>query len=70
MPTTKQPSLVAPDKGLQPISAVATFLSLSRSKVYAMMETGQLPYVKFGKSRRVRWSDVTQLVENSVVSRD
>ena len=46
------------DSGLQPINKVARFLSLSRSKVYSLMETGELPYVKLGKSRRVRWEDV------------
>ncbi len=48
---------------------VAKFLSLSRSKVYAMMEAGDLPYVKLGKSRRVRWSDVLNTVEENRVAR-
>lgn len=55
--------------GLQPVRAVAEFLAISRSKVYQMMETGELPYVKLGKSRRVRWSDVISLVDQNVVAR-
>lgn len=51
------------------VTEVARFLNLSRSKVYLMMEQGQLPFVKFGKSRRVRWSDVHRLVEQSTVNR-
>jgi excisionase family DNA binding protein len=49
--------------GLQPVTKVAEFLSLSRSKVYDLMDSGHLPYVKLGKSRRVRWADVLRLVE-------
>ncbi len=60
----------SPDaRGLQTVQAVAAFLSLSRSKVYQLMERGELPYVKIGKSRRLRWSDVMRLVDESVVSR-
>ena len=58
-----------PDSGLQPVNKVARFLSLSRSKVYALMESGELPYVKLGKSRRVRWADVLELVARNTVVR-
>lgn len=54
---------------LCPIGEVAAYLSLSRSKVYGMMEAGDLPYVKLGKSRRVRWSDVLKLVDRHTVVR-
>lgn len=56
--------------GLRPVQDVAKFLSVSRSKVYQLMESGKLPYVKLGKSRRVRWSDVIRLVESNLISRD
>jgi excisionase family DNA binding protein len=56
--------------GLRPVQAVAEFLAISRSKVYQLMESGELPYVKLGKSRRVRWADVLQLVDENTVSRD
>lgn len=55
--------------GLQTVQAVAKYLSLSRSKVYQLMERGELTYVKIGKSRRLRWSDVVRLVDESVVER-
>jgi excisionase family DNA binding protein len=58
------------EQRLQTVSAVAQFLCLSRSKVYAMMDAGELPYVKLGKSRRVRWSDVIRLIEANTVARD
>jgi excisionase family DNA binding protein len=53
--------------GLRSVRTVAEFLAISRSKVYQLMESGQLPYVKLGKSRRVRWSDVLALVERHTV---
>jgi excisionase family DNA binding protein len=56
--------------GLRPVRDVAAFLSISRSKVYQLMASGALPYVKLGKSRRVRWSDVVALVESNLISRD
>ena len=40
-------------EGLMTVLQAAEFLSVSRSKLYAMMEAGQLPYVKLGKSRRI-----------------
>jgi excisionase family DNA binding protein len=59
----------ADNSGLQPVPTVARFLSISRSKVYQLMDSGELPYVKLGKSRRVRWADVLRLVEENTVSR-
>lgn len=53
--------------GLRPVHAVAKFLAISRSKVYQMMDAGQLPYVKLGKSRRVRWNDVLKLIDQNMV---
>lgn len=41
------------DERLDRVDDVARFLSLSRSMVYLLMENGALPYVKFGRARRV-----------------
>jgi len=57
------------DGSLHPVTKVAAFLSLSRSKVYAMMDAGELPFVKLGKSRRVRWADVQKLIDENTISR-
>jgi excisionase family DNA binding protein len=51
------------------VTEVARHLSLSRSMIYQMMDRGVLPYVKLGKSRRVRWSDVQTLVDQNTVAR-
>jgi excisionase family DNA binding protein len=69
MPRTVDDANDGQDSGLQPVNKVARFLSLSRSKVYSLMETGELPYVKLGKSRRVRWEDVVALVETHTIGR-
>jgi excisionase family DNA binding protein len=39
--------------GMLTVPEAATFLSLSRSQVYAIMEAGHLCYVKLGRSRRI-----------------
>jgi excisionase family DNA binding protein len=48
--------------GLALIKEAADFLRLSRSKVYELMESGELPFVKIGRSRRVRWAHLEQFV--------
>ncbi len=50
------------------VSEVAKYLNMSRSKIYLMMEQGQLPFVKLGKSRRVRWNDVERLIDENTIS--
>jgi len=39
--------------GMRTVGQAAEFLSIGRSKVYALMENGELAYVKFGKARRI-----------------
>ncbi|MBE3597535.1 MAG: helix-turn-helix domain-containing protein [Limnochordaceae bacterium] len=39
--------------GLLTVKQAAEFLGISRSQVYALMERGELPYVKIGSSRRI-----------------
>ncbi len=61
--STVAPPSIDPNS-LRSVREISAYLSLSRSKVYQLMESGELPYIKFGKSRRVRWGDVLQLVES------
>ena len=54
--------------GLRPLATVpevAAYLSLSRSKVYQLMDDGALPHVKLGRCRRIRWADVDALIEQN-----
>lgn len=39
--------------GLVTVPEAAAFLSLSRSTLYALMERGDLPYVRIGAARRI-----------------
>jgi excisionase family DNA binding protein len=43
------------------------FLRVSRSKVYQMMEDGQLEYLKFGACRRIPGDALLRLVERCTV---
>ena len=52
---------------LATVSQVADYLALSRSKVYQLMHSGRLPYVKLGRCRRIRWADVEALITESRV---
>lgn len=65
MSATSNP--VSDRQGLRTVPEVAQFLAVSRSKVYQMMDAGTLPHVKLGHSRRIRWTDVEQLVSESTV---
>lgn len=49
------------------IPEVAKILALSRSKVYGMLESGELPSVRFGKNRRVKRADVMKLIDQNTV---
>lgn len=40
-------------EGLVSVFEAARFLSLSRSKVYNLMESGELRFVKLGRARRI-----------------
>lgn len=51
-PVTNQEAALL-SEGLVSVPEAAAFLGLSRSKVYVLMDTGHLIYVKLGKSRRV-----------------
>lgn len=55
---------VVEDKLLYKVAEVAQVLSLSRTKVYELVRTGELPSVRIGGSRRVRGEDLAQFVES------
>ena len=57
--STKGEDLVA--EGLLTIVETAAFLSISRSKLYELMDNGELQFVKLGRSRRVPRRAVVEL---------
>ena len=55
---------------LHTVPDVACYLKMSRSMIYLLMERGELPYVKIGRTRRVKAEDVKNLIEQNSVSRE
>jgi excisionase family DNA binding protein len=53
--------------GLASVKEAEQFLSLSRSTVYGLMDKGELWYVKLGKSRRIPWEAIEELVRKNTV---
>jgi excisionase family DNA binding protein len=45
------------------IPEVAQYLKLSKSKVYHLVQTGQLPHIKIGKNVRVKESDLNKWLD-------
>jgi len=55
-------------RGLVNVTEAAAFLSVSRSKLYQLMASGELPYVKLGRSRRVPKLELSKLIERNLHS--
>jgi excisionase family DNA binding protein len=47
---------------------VAKLLNISRSRAYILMQTGVIPTVRIGKSRRVRPQDLNTFIERHIYS--
>jgi excisionase family DNA binding protein len=41
------------DGGFSTVPEAAAYLGVSRSLIYTLMETRQLPYARFGRTRRI-----------------
>jgi excisionase family DNA binding protein len=54
--------------GLMTVDAAATYLSLTRPTVYKLMASGQLPYTKIGRYRRIPRQAVVALANRSLVA--
>ena len=52
------------DRLLYRVSEVALILNISRSKVYELLGSGDLPSVKIDRTRLIRDSDLRQYVES------
>ena len=58
----------AENNALVNVMEAATFLRVSRSKVYLLMASGELPFVKLGRCRRVPRSELVNLIERNTRS--
>ena len=56
--------------GLTTVAKAASFLSVGRSTIYALMERGALPYCKINRSRRIPWQAIRQLAAGTLRNGD
>lgn len=56
------------EHGLADVAEAAEFLRISRSKVYEMLNSKELPSIWLGKSRRIPRLELIQLVERKLRS--
>lgn len=63
-PTTKE-QLV--NSGFVTALEASKFLGVSRSHIYALMERGELPYSRFGNSRRIPRQAMIEFATKSLV---
>lgn len=52
------------------VADAAHHLTVSRSTLYNLMDSGRLPYVKLGRSRRIKWADVLGLIDECTIGGD
>ncbi len=64
MAGSEQQALVA--DGLMTVREAAEFLRLSRSSVYALMDHGELAFVKLGRSRRIPRRAIVELAASGL----
>jgi len=50
---------------LAKVDEAKDYLNVARSTVYKLFDSGELPYVKVGSCRRVRWSDLEAFVSRN-----
>ena len=55
------------DEGFARVGEACEFLGLSRATLYLLMDSGELKYAKFGKSRRLPWRGLREFAERSMV---
>jgi excisionase family DNA binding protein len=56
-------------EGMCTVAEASSFLSLSKSMVYQLMDKGDLAYAKFGKARRIPRKALVRFAGQSVVER-
>ena len=62
-PSSRLRSEAPPERRLLTVSQAATALSLSRSKVYAYVLSGELPSITLGRSRRIPAAALADWIE-------
>lgn len=65
--TAMDTDLRAVNEGFVSVSEASRFLSLSRATLYKLMDSGELTFAKFGKSRRLPWAALKEFAAKSMV---
>lgn len=52
--------------GLGTVEQATQFLSIGRSKLYDLMDAGELAYCKIGKARRIPWNEIRRLAAETL----
>jgi excisionase family DNA binding protein len=55
--------------GFAEVAEAQEYLRLSRSTVYALMDSGDLLYARFGRSRRIPWLSLREYAARQLVQR-
>jgi excisionase family DNA binding protein len=63
-----EPAEPTTNDGLANIRQAEEFLAVSRSTLYVLMDKGDLPYAKIGKSRRIPWKALRDFAERCLVA--
>ena len=69
-PNIENPTNILLDNRLLRLEEVARYLSISRSFSYRLVETGQLPCVRLGRSCRVRPEDLKTYINKNIHSKE
>ena len=55
------------DEKIYTIPEVASYLKMSRSKVYNLVQHRKIPYIKINRNVRIRETDLKKWIEKNVV---
>ena len=55
--------------GFAEVADAQDYLKLSRATIYNLMESGSLPYARFGRRRRIPWRALRQYAAGNLVTR-
>lgn len=56
------------EDGFASVDAAADFLMVARSTIYNLMGSGELPFAKFGKCRRIPWRSLREYAQRCMVT--
>lgn len=68
IPNRQQPSIPSSqmdENRLVRVAEAAKILSLSRSKIYGLMDSGRLPSVKIDSAKRIKLGEVLKLLDGT-----